>query len=107
MVGGHGVGTSEYKMTGPVTLEPSIAACHELKKSNPEINGISIWREGCYCEESMNTVGSHSKYKTCQLIEKVKNKTGMYAMLLITVENCTSFYNFIRAAFRTQLKPDN
>lgn len=55
----------------------------------------------------MNTVGSHSKYKTCQLIEKVKNKTGMYAMLFITVENCTSFYNFIRAAFRTQLKPDN
>ena len=101
MVGGYGVGTAEYKMTGPITLEPCITACHELKKSNPAINGISIGRAGCYCEENMNMVGSHPKYKTCQLIENVKNKTGTYVTPIIIGKNWTNFYNFLWAAFTT------
>ena len=101
MVGEYGVGAADYKLTGPITLEPCITSCHELKKSNPAINGISIGREGCYCEENMNTVVSHTKYKTCQSIENVKNKTSTYVTPFITVKNWADFYNFLQAAFKT------
>ena len=45
----------------------------------------------------MNTVVSHTKYKTCQLIENVKNKTGTYVTPFITVKNWADFYNFLQA----------
>ena len=86
LIGGDAISSSEHKMAGPVTLEPCITACLEFKKSNPAINGITIGRGGCFCEQNANAIYSRSNYKTCKLMEKLKNKTGTCGKLVITVK---------------------
>jgi hypothetical protein len=77
---GDGVGGREVKI-GMQTGNDCVRACIKYKKSNGNVNGVTLLSSnepGCYCEIGMSSRNSDSKYKTCFL----KNQ-GMFSYSLI------------------------
>ena len=73
---GDGRGSSEVKI-GQQTGDECVQACIARKKSDENINGVTIYqneRGGCWCEKKMTSITESIKYKTC-FLQPSGNKT--------------------------------
>ena len=69
-VKGDGVGGTEQNIGNKPSPQACIDACVNKKKTNPEINGVTITPTGkgsCYCEKKMKNSNNSPSWKTCQL----------------------------------------
>ena len=67
---GDGVGKSEVKI-GTQRGISCIDACMEKRKTDPTINGVTVWSDttkgGCWCERLMKSKNTNKAYKSCFL----------------------------------------
>ena len=73
---GKGYAASEQILNGIKTIEPCIAACHELKTTHPTTNGLTINSGGCKCKQDMSSANGADNTRSCFLREKIMNATG-------------------------------
>ena len=73
---GTGYAVSEQIINKINTLEPCIAACHEMKTIHPTTNGLTIHQGGCTCEQGLFQHNGADNFRSCSLKEKVRNETG-------------------------------
>ena len=72
-VRGGGVGGTEQNIGSRPSPQACIDACVNKKKTDPEINGVTITPSGkgsCYCEKKMKKSNNSPSWKTCQLTHK-------------------------------------
>ena len=76
-VRGDGVGGTEQNIGSKPTPQACIDACVYKKKTDPQINGVTITPSGkgsCYCERKMVKSNNSPSWKTCQLQNKDNHK---------------------------------
>ena len=76
-VRGDGVGGTEQNIGSKPTPQACIDACVYKKKTDPQINGVTITPSGkgsCYCERKMVKSNNSPSWKTCQLQSKDNHK---------------------------------
>ena len=76
-VKGDGVGGTEQNIGNKPNPQACIDACVYKKKTDPEINGVTITPSGkgsCYCEKKMKKSNNSPSWKTCQLRHKDSKK---------------------------------
>ena len=69
-VTGDGVGGTEENIVYKPIPQACIDACIIKKKTDPEINGVTITPTGsgsCYCEKNMVSSNKSPSWKTCRL----------------------------------------
>ena len=78
-VTGDGVGGTEENVGYKTTLQECIDACVIKKKTDPEINGVTITPSGsgsCYCEKNMVNSNKSPPWKTC-ILDKENDSESM------------------------------
>ena len=99
---GDAVGGTEEKIGFYSTSHECITACLAMKKTKPDINGVTMLADlkgDCYCETNSNSVLLNSNWKTCKLIGnkcKVLLNLALYPTILeySILKNREHFFSF-------------
>ncbi len=90
---GDGQGAGEDHV-GDITGDECVQACLEKKKTNNNINGVTIRQDGasgCYCEKEMDGRAGSTTYESCYL----EGKFYSLGRLWYDIQNLLVFYYIV------------